>query len=249
MPEPVSINVTSFGLSDIGLLRSRNEDSFLADDNARIYAVADGLGGLPGGDVASDEATRVLFGEVNSGNFDMEHAFMAINDGVQRAGASISTDCGIGTTLTAMKLDGNRAMIGHVGDTGVLLFRDDRCIKLTRDHTVAEEVRSRLKPGQQVSIPDHYSHTLTRCIGQIEELEVDLCQLELIPGDRLLMFSDGVTKTHSIQEIEVVLRGARTPEDAVRKIIRVANERGGPDNCTAVAVFISAADNATSPSE
>lgn len=245
MADSSPIKVRSFGQTDPGLLRSRNEDSFLADDSAGIYAVADGLGGLPGGDVASDAATKVLSGEIDSGNFDMEHAFLVINNGVQQAGVSISTELGIGTTLTVMKLDGSKALIGHVGDTGVLLFRDDRCIKLTRDHTMAEEVKSRLKPGQQISIPDHYSHTLTRCIGQVEELEVDLCPLDLIPGDRLLLFSDGVTKTHSIQELEVLLRISKEPEETVRRIIETANERGGPDNCTAIAIFTEAASETT----
>lgn len=240
MPDSIPFTVKSFGQTDPGLLRSRNEDSFLADDSAGIYAVADGLGGLPGGDIASDAATRVLSGEISSGNFDMEHAFLAINNGVQEAGVDISTDLGIGTTLTVMKLDGNKALIGHVGDTGVLLFRDDRCIKLTRDHTMAEEVKSRLKPGQKVTIPDHYSHTLTRCIGQVEELEVDLCPLDLIAGDRLLLFSDGVTKTHSLQELEVILRISNEPEEAVRRIVNTSNERGGPDNCTAIAIFTEA---------
>ncbi len=237
MADSEPFKLQSFGFSDPGLLRSRNEDSFLADDTAGIYAVADGLGGLPGGDIASDAATKALTEEIRNGNFDMEHAFLAINNGVQQAGTSVSTDLGIGTTLTVIKVEGTKALIGHVGDTGILLFRDDRCTKLTRDHTMAEEVKSRLKPGQQVSIPDHYSHTLTRCIGQIEELEVDLCPFDLQPGDRLLVFSDGVTKTHSMQELEVILRHSTDPEAAVRKIVKTANERGGPDNCTAIAIF------------
>ncbi len=242
MSESSLLRLHAFGQTDRGLVRRQNEDALLLDDQARLYAVADGLGGLPEGSVASTLATDSLK------DFQQQHAwdafpdfqamFRYINERVVQRGLEINTELGIGTTLTAVHFLDDTLRIGHVGDTGVLLLRDRELQQLTRDHTMAQEMLDRLQPGDDPYIPEYYTHTLTRCIGQDGELQVDLETVVVQPGDRILLFTDGVTKTHEMDELGERLQKADSPEAFVRSIVEVANERGGPDNVTAIAIFL-----------
>ncbi|MGF1448553.1 MAG: PP2C family protein-serine/threonine phosphatase [Opitutales bacterium] len=242
MSESSLLRLHAFGLTDRGLVRRQNEDAFLLDDQARLYAVADGLGGLPEGSVASSLATEALkdFQQENPWDAfpDFEAMFRYINERVVRRGLEINTELGIGTTLTAVHFLEDTLRIGHVGDTGVLLLRDNQLQQLTRDHTMAQEMLDRLQPGDDPYIPEYYTHTLTRCIGQDGDLQVDVETFVVQPGDRILLFTDGVTKTHEMDELSEKLQQLDTPETFVRGVIELANERGGPDNVTAIAIYL-----------
>ncbi|MGF1483525.1 MAG: PP2C family protein-serine/threonine phosphatase [Opitutales bacterium] len=242
MSESSLLRLHAFGLTDRGLVRRQNEDSLLLDDAARLYAVADGLGGLPEGAVASELATESLK------DFQQEHAwesfpdframFQFINERVVKRGQTINSELGIGTTLTAVHFLDDTLRIGHIGDTGVLLLRGGELSKLTRDHTMAQEMLDRMGPEDDPYIPEYYTHTLTRCIGQEGTLQVDVETVSVQPDDRLLLFSDGVTKTHEFEEIRVLMADESDPEAFVRTIVNNSNERGGPDNVTAIAIYL-----------
>ncbi len=233
--------IRTFGGTDRGLMRTRNEDAFLVDDNVRVYAVADGLGGLPEGALASFLAIEELkrYCKDAAGRpLELREVFDGINRKVHAAGMKIGGDIGIGTTLTVVQTNGRKLEIGHVGDSGAYaLQRNGKWRKLTIDHTMAQEMRDRLPPGEDTYIPEYYTHTLTRCIGQRGPIDVDVYRHEIQPGERVLLYSDGVTKT--MNEDELVDEAFRTddPESFVARIIDTANERGGPDNVTAVALF------------
>lgn len=237
-----NLKVSSFGLSDRGILRKKNEDMLYVDDSKRVYAVADGLGGLPRGALASKLAIKELGKSIKKEHncgLNFELLFNSINQSVYSEGKKVSSEVGIGTTLTAVHLKSNSMDIGHIGDCTAYICRNKKWLKLTTDHTMEEEIRSRMAPDDDTVIPDYFSHTLTRCIGQQDEIETDIYKKDLKPGDRILICSDGIAKTLTEDELYENVLEADSPEYLIRCLIDMANERGGPDNSTGIAVFIS----------
>ena len=237
------MKISSFALTDIGKIRLVNEDAFLLDDDLHVYAVADGLGGLPEGALASSMAVQhlqeTLVSKTSNGKPDYEQVFHFINQKVFKAGRKISSETGIGTTLTVVKLNGEEMTIGHVGDSSVFLFRADNCQQLTTDHTLEQEIIDRIGPDASIDTPSYYAHTLTRCIGQEGTIVTDILHHKLKAGDRILICSDGISKILNGDELLVEIQAAATPEDFLRTIIQlVNNDHGGPDNSTGIAIFI-----------
>jgi len=236
------MKITSFGLTDRGQHRERNEDMLLVNDDHKIYAVADGLGGLPEGSLASQLAIDQLgkaIARPDFGNgFNYPDLFNSINGVVHAEGKKVSKEIGIGTTLTVLKFDGEEISIGHVGDSMVFLFRDQDCRQLTTDHTMAAEMKARLEPGEDAYIPEYFSHTLTRCIGQQGSIETDVYTLEPKFGDRLLLCSDGIPKTMDENDLLHDTVAANDPKTLAEDLIAKANQRGAPDNVTVIAVFV-----------
>ena len=232
---------TAFGLTDIGRSRQKNDDAFLLDANLKVFAVADGLGGLPGGDLASQTAVASILEDAKGKRIesllDMHQAVRSANSAVYREGDKVSEEVGIGTTLTTMMVREKDIIFAHVGDTSLYLFRRGALRKLTKEHTMAQEVRDSLRPGEETFIPEYFAHTLTRCLGQKEQVEVDLGHQAINEGDRLFLCSDGVDKVFEIAEIEDSLAEATKPEPLIRSLIEEGNIRGGPDNITAIAIF------------
>lgn len=239
------MNILSFGLTHTGHVRSQNEDAFLVDDKLGVYAVADGLGGLPEGAYASRLAISLLHDLLlhatnEEARADLLAIFDRINQRVYAEGLRLDHDLGIGTTLTVAKICGTKLLIGHAGDCAVFLYRANTARQLTTDHTMEQEVRSRLKPGDNTFIPDYFAHTLTRCVGQKDRLVPDLVETPLAPGDRLLIVSDGITKTISDRELHLLALRHDSPEKLAHALIDQANEQGGPDNSTAIALYLTA---------
>lgn len=235
------MHLLTYGQTDRGRQRSRNEDMLLVDDILRVYAVADGLGGLPRGALASNLAISSLeeyLRQAEPGELDYATMFNFINRRVHAEGKLVSEEIGIGTTLTVVKVIGAEISIGHVGDCTVYLFRGDVWTQLTTDHTMEQELRSRLAPGETAYIPEYFTHTLTRCIGQAESVETDVYRHPIGPGDRLLVCSDGVTKVATPAELHAMIRQADHPEIFIEELIRTGNDRGGPDNITGIAIFV-----------
>jgi len=236
-----SYSIRAFGQTDQGLMRSENEDSYFVSDPHQLFAVADGLGGLPEGSVASGLATEVIeeyLGDLAPGaSVDFGKLFERVNMRVFEKGRTISADMGIGTTLTVAQFSTDRFHIGHVGDTGLVVFGPESWRQVTRDHTMAQDMLDRLRPGEHAYIPEYFSHTLTRCIGQLATIKVDTYEDVIEPGERALLFSDGVTKTMEMDEIHEKILAVSSPKELVQDIIETANQRGGPDNVTAIAVF------------
>ena len=235
------MHLLTYGQTDRGRQRSRNEDMFLVDDILRVYAVADGLGGLPRGALASNLAISALeefLRKAGPGDLDYPAMFSVINRRVYDEGRQVSEEMGIGTTLTVVKVLEGELSIGHVGDCTLYLFRGDSWSQLTTDHTMEQELRSRLAPGENVYIPEYFTHTLTRCIGQGESVDPDLYRQPVLKGDRFLLCSDGVTKVVTPAELHSQIRSADHPEIFVEELIRIGNDRGGPDNITAIAIFV-----------
>jgi protein phosphatase len=237
------MRLRSAALTDIGKVREENEDRFLCDDGRHLYAIADGIGGLAGGAQAAEEAIAQLSalaaGQPADGDWDFQSIFAEINRRVATVGRSIDTTFGIGTTLTVVRLRGAGLHIAHVGDSCAFLRRADRFEKLTHDHTMENEMRAR-SGHSLVFLNPRTRNALTRCIGQPVTPRAELLTLPLADGDRLLVCSDGITRYLHEAEISQAVAKAAEPVDALAQLVTAANDRGGHDNVTGVAVFIDA---------
>jgi serine/threonine protein phosphatase PrpC len=236
----------TFANSDIGHVRPENEDSYLCDDQHRLYAVADGIGGLPAGKQASELSIRSLeetFAAMQPATrVDYLQCLDEINASVFQLGRTLSLRLGIGTTLTVAHLSDTEIRILHVGDTSLLRLREGRLEKLTIDHTLENEMQERIARGESPLLLLENRQDLTRCVGQPPPIVGDYHSLPLQAGDRYLLCSDGITRPASLRQIESIVRQAASPEACVQALIDHANARGGLDNATAVAIFVDALD-------
>ncbi len=235
------MNLRTNAQSDVGRVRPENEDSFLCSDELHLYAVADGIGGLPAGGQASQMAIAVLeafFAQHPAGEpADLQRVIEQINDKVFLLGRVLSPQFGIGSTLTFAHLTGVKLNIGHVGDSAALRLRANLLEQLTTDHTIETELREREARGESISLLMENRNALTRCIGQPPPILGHCAKHTVLPHDRYLLASDGITRYVAMAEIEEIMQQAAAPEDAARTLINRANERGGLDNSTAVVLF------------
>ncbi len=224
------------GGTDVGLVRSGNEDSYLV--NAPLFAVADGLGGHQAGEVASRIAVETLFGEAprKADAKALGRAVRSANAAVIEAAQSGRGRTGMGTTLTAAMVDGTRIVMAHVGDSRAYLLHLGTLNQITQDHSmVADMVRAGTLTLDEARVHPSRS-VITRALGSDPNLLVDVFEIGAAPGDRLLLCSDGLTSMVTDEEIERILGSSPTPQTAVALLIAAANDAGGQDNITAVVV-------------
>jgi serine/threonine protein phosphatase PrpC len=228
--------------TDVGLLRQRNEDSFVAE--YPLFAVADGLGGHVGGEVASRVALeRLAQATTTDGPEDTisERLREAIHEANRAVGERASNEprlTGMGTTLTAVVVGRDRLHLGHVGDSRAYLLRDGDLRALTEDHTLVQRMvrEGRLTPEQAGVHPQR--SVLTRALGIEDDLEVDQTTVEVTAGDRLLLCSDGLTAMVDDEDIQKILVGEEDPQAASNALVEAANAAGGQDNITTIVLDV-----------
>jgi serine/threonine protein phosphatase PrpC len=243
--------------TDVGRRRTRNEDNFLVDGDLRLFVVADGMGGHAAGEIASSiavstvremvarEADLLSIGDHrNTGDAHLEICTLleyAIHIASERIfdRAQVEPEkSGMGTTVIALLVVGNRGYIAHVGDSRIYLLRSGLVYQLTEDHSMMNEMirRGTLRPGDFESGPlSAYKRAMTRAVGPGEAVEVDTLDLDILPGDALLLCTDGLYDTIEDNELARILHAADVREIPAR-LIDLANLRGGKDNITAIVV-------------
>jgi PPM family protein phosphatase len=219
-------------LSDIGLHRKTNEDTYVVQPP--LYAVCDGMGGANAGEVASGLAAETLAAEVARGT-PLHQAAEAANAAVfQRAHDNIE-QTGMGTTLTAFVLEGSSARFAHIGDSRAYLLRDGELRQVSDDHSlVGEMVRDGRLTEDEAAVHPHRS-ILSRALGTEPKARIDEFVEELLPGDVLLLCSDGLSGPVPAAAIKLALTRS-DPQAAAERLILEARKGGGPDNITAVVV-------------
>ena len=230
-----------------GLVRGNNEDSFLVDDVHVLYAIADGMGGHRGGEVASRTAIEALRAAVAAGQ-PVHDAIVKANTAVIERAAGDDDLTGMGTTLTAVVVAGGRQLlIGHVGDSRAYLLHDGTLRRVTDDHSLVEELvrEGRLTPEQAESHPQRA--IVTRALGVDAEVEVDLYTVEVAAGDRILLCSDGLTTMVRERDVERLARSEPDPQRAAELLVDAANRAGGEDNTSVVVVDVLEVDAAAAP--
>lgn len=222
-----------------GMVRDNNEDtvyptsSGAAEDEA-LLIVADGMGGHVAGEVASRIATNAAA----STDVAAADRVAAGNRAIREEVARDPNLEGMGTTMTLLEIDGDKATLGHVGDSRGYLLRDGELRQLTDDHTVAAEyvALGQLDPEDAHNHPQR--HMLTRTLGLTRFVDIDSEVVDVKDGDRILLCSDGLTEMVNDETIAKILsKGA--PDETVWALIEKANEAGGVDNISVVVVDVS----------
>lgn len=246
-PDPANkISVAS--VSDRGLNDKRplNEDSFLADHERRIFAVADGVGGAEAGEVASQTAVDVLSEAFRHRVADGDDVEDLMELAIQRANSSIHQMARehprfsmMATTIVALHVDGLRATIGHVGDSRLYrLTADGELVRETEDHSIVEEeVRAgRMTPEQAANHPS--KNVISRALGAEDFVEVDLKTIDIAEGTSFLLCSDGITRHISDHELRDLLRSSMDIDALCAEMKQRCYQRGAEDNLTAVVVRV-----------
>ena len=223
------------GLTDVGRQRSSNEDSFL--ESAPVFCVADGMGGARAGEVASRIAVETLAdGDAAAGEAEARLAdtARAANRRIYELAQEDDSRAGMGTTFTAVLVDGGDVVTGHVGDSRLYRLRDDALERLTRDHSLVEELvrRGELDPKEAESHPQR--SIITRALGPEPEVEVETFTCPARAGDVYLVCSDGLTSMVSEERLRDLLRADGSLEEAAHRLVEAANDAGGKDNITVV---------------
>ena len=232
--------------------RPHNEDAYSHDDKLQMYVVADGMGGHAAGEVASWEAVQAVNGMVKNGLGALE-AYRAnpcedtisalrrlLESGIQAATYMVfgiaeqdPEHKGMGTTITAMLVIEDIAVIGSVGDSRAYLIRADRAWQVTEDHTLVQlQVKAGLVTAEQAKNSPK-GNVITRAVGPREYVQVDTFVVPIQTDDRYLLCSDGLHGYLETHEIAPLLRGLAL-DQSCQRLINIANERGGKDNITTV---------------
>lgn len=249
------MRTVSFGLSDVGRRRPHNEDSYLCDDELQLYVVADGVGGRAKGEVASQEAVEQLQVWILRHRHLLEcespravkkrlpELRRMLESGIQAACymvhglAELEPDKrGMSTTLSALLVVGNIALIGQVGDTRVYHYRKGKAEQVTEDHTL---INYKLKKG--IITPEEAArargkNVITRAVGHKDYVQVDVFDLKVAVGDRFMLCSDGLHGYFLPGEEKLAMNGPL--EERARVLVDLANSRGGKDNITVVLVDV-----------
>ncbi|MEX2254604.1 MAG: Stp1/IreP family PP2C-type Ser/Thr phosphatase [Acidimicrobiia bacterium] len=224
--------------TDVGRVRDHNEDGYLVDDTLGLIAVADGMGGHRGGEVASAaalDALRIAFGA----GATIDGAVATANEIVHEQSLADRNLRGMGTTLTAgaLGIDGTLTL-GHVGDSRAYLVRDGELARITTDHSLVEELIRAGELTEEEAERDPRRSRITRALGLEPSVTVDLESVDLRDGDRLLLCSDGLTTMVREDEIAALVVDEDDPEEVARRLVDTANEHGGVDNITVVIIDI-----------
>jgi len=249
------VRIASGGVTDVGRVRSNNEDCFKIVEPLHLFVLSDGMGGEAHGEIASAMAVETVVKHCL--DFDANPAAKVVgtvepkwsartkrlstavhlaNRNIFKSAEANEEQRGMGATLTAVWIDDARLSVAHVGDSRAYLLRGGGLLQLTRDHSlVAEQVRRGILTAAEAEESDMQS-VLLRALGAQAEIEVDAEEHTLFPRDVLLLCSDGLTRVVTEPEIAGTLQAETDPTRAAEKLVALANERGGPDNITVVIV-------------
>ncbi len=250
------MRITSCGMTDVGVKRTNNEDNFLINDELNLFVCCDGMGGHVGGEFASAIAVNTVEEVLTSMEFRVEDIGVdptespveftreKLRYAVRLAGKRIHEKAeeepeyrGMGTTCLTLLVDHGNAFIAHVGDSRGYLVRDGRIEQLTEDHSlVNERIRAGLMTPEEAKT-HKLKNIITRSLGYMEEVEIDIQMQAVRRGDRFVLCSDGLSNLVETGEIgESILDYG--PQEAARQLIDLACARGGDDNVTVVIVRI-----------
>ena len=251
------LKAVSAGLTDVGRKRNHNEDSFLIDEELQLYVVADGMGGHAGGGTASRIAVETIDQEMRSARKAPEAPFAAdtslqdsplpeyLRSAVEKACAAIFKAAqedprlaGMGTTTISLCIKGENALFAHVGDSRAYLVRGDLIQQVSEDHSlVNEQIKAGMITAEEAK-HSRFKNIITRSVGFEEEVQVDVMGLVAKPGDFFILCSDGLANLVEDREIREIVSSSSDLKDAPKKLIELANERGGDDNITVIVVTI-----------
>ena len=236
----------TFSMTDVGIRRESNQDYMYTSETAvgnlpNLFLLADGMGGHAAGDYASRftvEKVAELVGESA-----LTEPVAILKQAISQANALLLAEAekdvnrqGMGTTLVTATIVDNRMYVSNVGDSRLYLVSADKMIQVTRDHSLVEEM-VRLGEMDKEDAKDHPDkNIITRAVGVLPEVSADFFEVELEPGDIILMCSDGLTNMVRDEEIRQIILGQRDIVEKAEKLVETANSNGGRDNITVVLI-------------
>lgn len=252
LPE-TALDVEFGASSDVGRLRSNNEDSYLALPDLNLFVLSDGMGGHNSGEVASRLAVETIAAHCREGESNPEaplvgnwidgvsnvsnrlaSAVRCGNRAIREAAERNAEQQGMGATVVAVRFWGERMTVAHAGDSRAYRVRSGRIEQLTADHSfVADQVRHGAMTQQQAET-SHLQSVLLRALGVDEDVEADIAEELILEDDVVLLCSDGLTRELSDAQIASVLCERRDPQEIADRLVRLANDAGGGDNITAI---------------
>lgn len=227
------------GVSETGLVREKNEDSYLIDEKRGIFVVCDGMGGHKGGEVASRLAIDIFR---ETAEQDQENnPIVILNTAIKKANRTICEQAksnpyldDMGTTVTAAMITDYSMTIANVGDSSIYIIRGKNIRKITRDHTLAEQMLNKGLINEDQIRSNSYNHILTRALGIELQVTIDNFQEQLMPGDYVLLCSDGLTDMLTDDEILAIILDNNEVSQISQGLVRQALDRGGYDNITLI---------------
>ena len=233
----------TYGESKIGLVRKVNEDSFYISHERNVLAVADGMGGYVGGEIASKTAVEAIAYYFKNFNYA---APVQLEKAIQYANSSIISKTlidpslkGMGTTVSMVPLARHMAFWGHVGDSRIYLYREGVFSQISVDHTIVQVLLDKGKITEEEALDHPQRHVLTRAVGVDSNLIVDTGAFEVQPNDRILICSDGLTSFIGKPELcDAIGDYGRTEREIINDLFDQVYENGAKDNVTAILTTI-----------
>lgn len=238
--------VKTFSITNIGIRRKLNQDFVYTSEQPvgnlpNLFIVADGMGGHNAGDYASKVTVETMVEKIGASSETestriLEEAIRTAN-GLIRRRASESADLeGMGTTVVAATLDGDRLCVANVGDSRLYVANHKEIRQITKDHSWVEEMVRRGGLGREEARNHPDKNIITRAVGADDEIKVDFFSVQLKEGDLILMCTDGLTNMLEDEEIRMILDGARDMVEKAEELVAAANERGGRDNISVILI-------------
>ena len=241
--------------TDVGCVRELNEDNLRVVPEMGLFILSDGIGGATHGEVASELAVTTIEEHCRKGSTDpslpyegefrpdltektnrLASALRLANHSIYQAASADPNMRGMGATIVAMWLDGDRLSLAHVGDSRAYRLRQNTMEQLTRDHSlVAEQVRLGILTPEQAEHSE-YQTMLIRALGAADTVEVDVDEHVILDGDAYLLCSDGLSRMIPDDKIAEAIFSSRKAQKAVDQLVELAKEAGGLDNVTAILV-------------
>jgi protein phosphatase len=239
--------------TDVGQVRKLNEDAYTVIPQQGVFVVCDGMGGAAAGEVASQLAIETVQKHMSSNENNaatvspagflarterLAEAVRESNRAIYELAQEDRKKAGMGTTFVGVWVEDNIASVAHVGDSRAYLWHNDKIEPLTEDHSLVEaQVKAGVIRRDQVE-ESKIRSVLLRALGQEPQVEVDLAEVPLQPGDYLLLCSDGLTRVVPDSGLARAIAALRDPQRICDYLIQTANSRGGPDNITVVVVHV-----------
>ena len=242
------IIIESAGITNIGRKRKKNEDCLFLDDDQRLYVVADGMGGHRAGEVASKLVVETIqnymkrLGEEEGGKADrLLSGIRLANQVVFHASCNKNSCQGMGSTVSAVCFTDNTIIAANVGDSPIYLIRDKSIKLLSVTHNLLAE-QTAIDPEGAKYLSSVFKHILTRAIGIEKTVKPDICEIQCLKDDILVISSDGLSDKVSPEEILAVVNKKR-PDKACKTLVDLANKYGGDDNITIIILKIKRINN------
>ncbi len=241
------------GCTDTGLRRNHNEDHIGFNQELGIAVLADGMGGHQAGEIASHMAVESVLENLQSvvdgenprpitGSQLLEYVSNTIsysNSMIYQASEALEEHKGMGTTLVAAIVKGSQIYAGHVGDSRLYLYREESLKRITKDHSLVQDLVDRGFYTEEEARMASVGHIVTRALGTKAEVEVDTIQHDIASGDLLLLCSDGLSDMVADWLIEETLRERKNQlDETANKLVELANSNGGKDNVSVILIHV-----------